>query len=347
MSTGAFPLADDRAALRRRHVLLTAALALAALFAVLALGTLASRWIDAGAVPPPRNPFGVGVREGGGPTTGLAGWIMATQSLFYARLTQAIRAAAEAPAGAWALVGLSFAYGVFHAAGPGHGKAVISAWIMANERALRRGLAMAGAAALLQACVAVAVVGVLAGLLRVTAMRMTGLVSWVETASFAAVALVGAALLWRKAWFLSARWVPGALRHDHAAGEACGPGCGHVHLPGPDVAAGSTHSALWAVVAAGLRPCSGAIIVLVFALSQGAFALGIAATFAMAVGTALTTGALAALAVLAKGTALRLAAGRGEGGAVALGLFEVLAAAFVLAFGLALVAGLWASGAAG
>ncbi|MFO1147063.1 MAG: nickel transporter [Alsobacter sp.] len=347
MSGRALPVADGPAALQRRHVMLTAAVALAALLLVLALGAVASRWIDAGAVPPPRNPFGVGVREGGGATSGVAGWILATQSLFYARLTQAIRAAAAAPAGAWTLVGLSFAYGVFHAAGPGHGKAVISAWIMANERALRRGLAMAGAAALLQACVAVAVVGVLAGLLRVTAMRMTGLVSAVETASFAAVAAVGAVLLWRKAWVLSARWTPGALRHDHAPGEPCGVGCGHVHLPGPEAAAGSARSAASAVVAAGLRPCSGAIIVLVFALSQGVFGLGVAATFAMAAGTALTTGALAALAVLAKGAALRLAAGRGERGAAALGVIEVLAAAFVLAFGLALVAGLWAGGAPG
>ena len=69
------------------------------------------------------------------------------------------------------------------------------------------------------------------------------------------------------------------------------------------------------MVAAGIRPCAGAIIVLVFALSQGLFAAGIAATFAMAVGTALTTSAIAAIAVFAKALAVRAAQGRGAYGA--------------------------------
>lgn len=348
MSTGAQPLVDAPAALRRRRLLWTLLVAMAALVLVLAFGALASRWIEAGAAPPPRNPFGVGVREGGAPRSELASWLTAMQGAFYARLTQTIRAAASMPSAGWTLAGLSFAYGVFHAAGPGHGKAVISAWILANEQALRRGLAMAAAAAALQAVMAVALVGLLAGVLRVTAARMTGLVSAVETASFAAVALVGAVLLWRKARLFCARWLPGAVAHDHAPGEACGPGCRHVHMPTPQEASAATlRSAAGAVLAAGLRPCSGAIIVLVFALAQGVFPLGIAATFAMALGTAVTTGALAALAVLAKGTALRLAAGRGERAALLVGALEVLAAAFVLAFGLALLAGLWASGAPG
>ena len=58
-----------------------------------------------------------------------------------------------------------------------------------------------------------------------------------------------------------------------------------------------------------IRPCAGAPIVLVFALAQGLFAAGIAATFAMAVGTVLTTGAIAAIAVFAKNLALRVAGG--------------------------------------
>lgn len=330
----------------RRRRLVALAVAAGALALVMAAGAVASHWIDAGAVPPPRNPFGVGVREGGGPTGGLTGWILATQGVFYRQLTTAVRDIASGAGGGWMLAGLSFAYGVFHAAGPGHGKAVISAWILANERALRRGLAMAGAATLLQACIAVALVGVLAGLLQVTAMRMTGLVSAVETASFAAVAIAGAALLWVKANRFAAWLLPGSLVHAHAPGEACGPGCGMAHMPPPPAEAGfGWRSAMGAVVAAGIRPCSGAIIVLVFALSQGLFPAGIGAAIAMAAGTALTTGALAAVAVFAKGTALRLAAGRGDGGARVLAGLEVLAAAFVLAFGLALLAGLWATGA--
>ena len=89
-------------------------------------------------------------------------------------------------------------------------------------------------------------------------------------------------------------------------------------------------------LAAGIRPCAGALIVLVFALSQGLFAAGIAATFAMALGTALTTGAIAALAVFSKAMALRLAGGRGASGAIAIAGLELLAAAFVLVLGASL-----------
>ena len=96
------------------------------------------------------------------------------------------------------------------------------------------------------------------------------------------------------------------------------------------------------VLAAGLRPCSGALIILVFALANGLLWAGVAATFAMALGTALTTGALAAFAVLFKRAALSLAGGRsGTGGLRALLALECLAAAFVAVLGLTLLFGLW------
>ena len=65
-------------------------------------------------------------------------------------------------AAALALMGLSFGYGVFHAAGPGHGKAVISAWLLATENELRRGIAIAFMSALVQALTAIAIVSWLA-----------------------------------------------------------------------------------------------------------------------------------------------------------------------------------------
>jgi ABC-type nickel/cobalt efflux system permease component RcnA len=95
------------------------------------------------------------------------------------------------------------------------------------------------------------------------------------------------------------------------------------------------------VLAAGIRPCAGAIVVLVFALSQGLYAAGIAATFAMALGTALTTGLIAAVAVFAKALAVRLARGRDAGGTRLIAGVELLAAAFVLVLGASLLAGLW------
>ena len=88
--------------------------------------------------------------------------------------------------------------------------------------------------------------------------------------------------------------------------------CGHSHAPDPATLGDgfSWRGAAATVVAAGSRPCSGAILVLVFALAQGLFAAGVAATFAMSLGMAITTGALACAAVFAKRLAMRLGARR-------------------------------------
>lgn len=94
-----------------------------------------------------------------------------------------------------------------------------------------------------------------------------------------------------------------------------------------------------AAVAAGLRPCSGAIIVLVFAISQGIFLIGIASTFAMGAGVAITVTAIALLAVFGKGVAVRLAKSMGGRGELMLRAIEVGGALIVIALGLLLLTG--------
>ena len=311
-------------------------LALAAGAVLAAAGLLgAFAWaVGPVAAPPPRSPFGIGFREAAPAATGLGGWLLAVQSNFSRNLQGAVTAL-KAGGGWWPLVVMGFAYGVFHAAGPGHGKAVIAGYIVAGERTLRRGFALSGAAALLQAVVAIAIVCVGALILKATAGGMTRAGTLIETVSFALVAGLGAAVTWRKAGCLA------ALSADQAA-ASCAPGCGHAGLT--DAAAldrlDGWRKRLGVVLAAGSRPCAGAVLILVFSASQGMLAAGIAATLAMALGTALTTGALASLAVFAKALALRLAGGRGRIGTLAVGGLELLAAAFVLVLGLALLSGM-------
>lgn len=60
------------------------------------------------------------------------------------------------------------------------------------------------------------------------------------------------------------------------------------------------------VFSVGIRPCTGAILVLVFAVTQGVFWAGVAATFAMAFGTAITVAVLATLALGSRELALKL-----------------------------------------
>ena len=121
--------------------------------------------------------------------------------------------------------------------------------------------------------------------------------------------------------------------------------CGHSHGPTPDQLAGpgGWKRGLVAIFAVGLRPCSGAILVLVFALAQGIFWAGVAATFVMGLGTAITVPAIATLTVSATAFAARLAATRTGYGSLALRGMEVGAAAVVLLFGVALLAGYMAN----
>lgn len=101
----------------------------------------------------------------------------------------------------------------------------------------------------------------------------------------------------------------------------------------------SWRTAILTVFAAGARPCSGAILVLVFALAQGIFYAGVAATFAMSMGTAITTGALAAIAVLAKGLAVRFLGEGSERGVVVVRALEFAAAILVFMLGASLLMG--------
>lgn len=315
--------------------LLAAALALLVVAAALGLLLYGLAQLYPLPPPPPRNPFGGALpREALPSTTGLFGVILAWQSSFYRELTATLKAVAERPAALAGLLGLAFAYGVFHAAGPGHGKAVISAYIIADDRSLRRGIGLSFAAAMLQAVVAIALVGTLTLALRTTAATMRATTDVIEQASFALVLVVGLAVLWRKAGALIALG-PGAPAHD--------PTCNHIHMPGPEVIArlSGWREMAGVVFAAGLRPCAGALIVLVFAASQGLVWAGIAAVFAMALGTALTTGALAAVAVFCKFAALRFAGGGSLRGAQLVAALEMLAAAFVAVVGALLLAGMW------
>lgn len=332
------PKEDSKGARSLLSRIVVAVLALVIVAAGLGLlAWLVSLWSPP-APPPPRNPFGTALpREALPSTTGIGAVLIAWQSSFYRELTATLKAIAQTPAAVWGLLGLSFGYGVFHAAGPGHGKAVISGYIVADNRSLKRGLALSFAAAILQALVAIAIVSVATLIFRTTAAQMNMATSAIEQGSFLLVALVGLFVLWRKAGsFLSLG--QGGAAHDAA--------CDHGHLPDAQEIARlkDWRDMAGVVLAAGLRPCAGALIILVFAAAQGLYWAGIAAAFAMGLGTAITTGALAALAVFFKFAALKFASGGSLRAVRMLAGLELLAAAFIVVLGVALSFGLWIGG---
>jgi ABC-type nickel/cobalt efflux system permease component RcnA len=354
--------------------------------AVLALGLLAASSAAAAA----SSPFGVATPDSSGnyfsgPLGGLFAWIAVRQSEFYHVLTGALTDFKSNGYAAWVLLGVSFAYGVFHAAGPGHGKAVITSYLLASGESARRGIAISFAAALVQALSAILIVVVASVIFRVTAMTMTKATDWMEVGSYGLVALVGAGLVWSKA--LGGHHHHhhhfggnhghdhphdddhdhghdhdhdhghGAHHdgheHDHGGHDHVGHDHDHGHGPAPAASraagladrrgaatvTGALAKAWSAILAVGVRPCSGALIILVFALSQGLFAAGIAATLVMAVGTGLTVATLATLAVSAKGVALRLVGAESGAAYTVVRVAEIGGAAVVLLFGLLMLGG--------
>ncbi len=303
-------------------------------------------------------PFGLNRGAPSSEVSGFTGWILAKQAEFYRMLSGLIRAAKADGSAAYTLLGVSFLYGVFHAAGPGHGKAVISSYLVANNETWRRGIVLSFASAVLQAVTAIAIVAVAAALLGATAKAMGNTVRVIEIVSYALILLIGLRLLWVKGWaLLRALGLKGrkhAHVHEHGHGhhhhhdhnhDHDASAWSHGHAPEPSELAGAhwLKRGLTAIIAVGLRPCSGAIIVLVFALAQGLFWIGVASTFVMGLGTAITVAAIATLAVGARGLAGKLAKAKPGAGVIILRGLETAAALVIVLFGAALLTGYLAS----
>ena len=325
------------------------------------------------------SPFGVGpapqpVPQASGPLGGYFVWIATQQSRLYRWMADTIEEVRESPWAAMTLLGISFLYGVVHAAGPGHGKVVIGAYALATRQTARRAALIALLAAMAQAATAIAVVAVIIGLLRAASSVVTRSAAWLELASYALVMAVGLWLCIRvvRRWLADDRDdgheprpvalsadVAGDTKHGSAAvaGPAdhhhhhhhhhhhddhdhdCGdPACGHSHLPKPEALQGdfSLSRAAAAVLSVGIRPCSGALIVLVFCFAQGFYLLGVLSVLAIAAGTAVTTIAVA-LAVVGSGSLVEQLSGRSRVALVMNGL-QFLAGLVIVAFGTSLFA---------
>jgi ABC-type nickel/cobalt efflux system permease component RcnA len=345
--------------------------------AVIAIALLSLSAALAQTAPPAKSPLGVGSPAAGrtftpppsaaqqqqpaGVVQRVGHWIMEKQALMHRELATAVRRfkSADPFSAALLLMAISFAYGVLHAVGPGHGKAVISSYVLADGQTVRRGILLSFMAALIQAFSALVLVAVLILVLRSTGLQIKAAERWLEILSWGFVALVGAWLLYHQ---LRSALAPAHAHphggadphpghhghhghhHDHSHGhhghdacEAC------AHLPAPSRLEGdwSWRRAFALALAVGIRPCTGAILVLVFAIGQGLWWGGVLSTLAMALGTAITVSVLATMAVGSRELAKRLAGSGGSskwvdrvqlaaglGGA---GLVLVLGAAFFVA----------------
>lgn len=266
--------------------------------------------------------------------SGLLGQIARWQSELQRDMAGLVRATKQGDAlwPALTLVGFSFLYGIFHAVGPGHGKAVISAYLVGHDSRLKRGIALAFASSLVQGLSAVLLVLVLAVLLGASRFAVGEQVRVLEIVSFGLVILLGL-------WLAVRAWKGESCDHDHGIGHTHDHDHHHDHAHDHAVAVTARRGLrrFWAMAAiVGIRPCSGAVLVLLFTLANGLFMLGVAATFAMALGTAMTVAVLATASVYGRKAVLafggqaesvwrdRLHRGIGVAGSLAISGFGLL-----------------------
>jgi len=247
---------------------------------------------------------------------GGADWVTHTaitgQQRAQVAMAQGLRALRAGEPGALAaLLGLCFAYGFFHAAGPGHGKIVIGGYGVARRVPVLRLSALALGASLAQAASAVALVYAALGLFGWGRRQLVGAAEDLfAPLSYGMIALVGLWLAFRGARRLMrmAR-TQRQPRHDHDHDQ--GPdgiceNCGHRHGPTLEEA-GRVHGlrdALAVIASVAARPCTGAIFILVLTWQMGIAMAGIAGAFAMALGTACVTVAVALAATLFRAGAM-------------------------------------------
>lgn len=240
----------------------------------------------------------------------VAQWAAERQHDFQNHLAGALRALrAGQPGAVGAMIGLCFLYGVVHAVGPGHGKMLIGGYGVGRRVPLARLSAIAIAASLGQAVTALAIFGVGFFALGWTRVQTIDVVERnLAPASSIAIALIGSWLVFRgvrRAWRSRPAASQGAhedRHHDHICDH-----CGHRHGPSlADVeAVEGPRDAIALIGSIAIRPCSGALLLLVLTWHMGILAAGIGGTFAMSLGTGLVTVAVAIAAVTARESAFR------------------------------------------
>lgn len=244
-------------------------------------------------------------------------WAMQGQQRLYSDFNQLLLAVSEHQQHALiALLGLSFLYGILHAVGPGHGKVVMSSYLASHQERFKTGILLTLVAALGQAVVAIVLVGALRFILLMSAHQVNHqALTLIHFNSLLIIAL--------GFWFLFKAWrklhrrrvhyqsfalidKPQQLIRPTVNHESCSC-CGHHHIDATQLKSlKHWQDYLLLIVSISARPCSGALFLLSICALLGIFGTGVLATIAMALGTGITTSAIALLTVGARQWLLRL-----------------------------------------
>lgn len=234
------------------------------------------------------------------------------------------------------LMGLSFLYGILHSVGPGHGKLIVTTYIATQDAKVKLSLILTLVSSLMQALVAVGLVSVLLMLFDASMREINQKAEFLIPLSFYTAILLGVVIVWRNLVLMyrtleknkkslvqdatnpSSMVIQGVVpvatpalaaqysaptsttsaAHEHH--DNCG--CGHQHVVSSEMIneASSFKEYLAIILSIGIRPCTGAIMVLLFANMLDIYWLGVVSAFVMALGTALTTSMIAIMTITGK-----------------------------------------------
>jgi nickel/cobalt transporter (NicO) family protein len=319
-------------------------------------GALADAFTGGGGTPLSEKPIGqpdappVPAPARGGvalPGTGLFNGLLQKlahqQMLLNERISHQFKAVRDTGSGAafFTILALAFFYGVLHAAGPGHGKSIVAAYFVANEARWTSSVIMGGIISLLQGLTAVLVVFLLSLVLNVSQMAVENNGAMVEFISYGLVVLIGLVLFYRAATGKGHTHSHGPVGHGHEHHD-----CGHDHHSHDDhghhaPTRSRTSFRRILTLAAGVAPCASAIIIMLFALANGALLVGTIAVLALSLGMGLTVSAIGVLSILARGLMKRFAGGETAAGERLERGLAIGGSVLVVGFAGALMLGAW------
>lgn len=248
------------------------------------------------------------------------------QRQFNLELSQALKSLqANRTQAGFSLIAVSFLYGVFHAVGPGHGKFILTSYLALEQTKLSQAIRISLVSAIVQGLVAIALVTIVVAIFTLSRQYFNLTLQWIERGSFAIMIAFGSYWLyqaWRELLQLSQskrlkvkkilqispenRPLTPRFSVHHSHSEHCG--CGHRHLPSSKEMAQAIdwQSRLMLVLSIGLRPCSGAVLVLFLAYTQDLYYWGVFSALAMAMGTGLTLSLFALMVLMARNRAVQM-----------------------------------------
>jgi nickel/cobalt exporter len=231
------------------------------------------------------------------------------------------------------ILGLAFLYGVLHAVGPGHGKAVVASYFVANHSRWTSGIVMGSVISLIQGVSAIVLVGLLAIVLQWRQFDVLNRSTLVEFVSYGLIAALGLVMLYRAVTGKGCAHGPAhSHEHDHD----------HDHAPSVPAANGTVATLdMRLIVATGLTPCASAIIILLFALANQSLGIGIAAVASLAIGMAITVSTIGVASILGRRALLSVLDSVGVQSHRFEQALSVLGALVIIAASALLMAGAW------